>query len=194
MKVWATFVGTQLASRNLSHHASSGIARSFAAAAASSRLLIPGPTANLSPVSLRHFGSSRLFSSSSGSGQDGGVQLRNIGKEEMEEILEDYEAGGREESGYLVLDVRELHEVEYTGKLSPNTQTLPLQLLAQQDVFALDEDEFEEVCGFPKPTPDETLVFSCAAGIRSVHAAQFAAVNGYTQLVNYSGGANQWFS
>jgi rhodanese-related sulfurtransferase len=38
------------------------------------------------------------------------------------------------------------------------------------------------------------LVFSCAAGIRSVHAAQFAAQNGYTKLVNYKGGANEWFN
>ncbi len=112
----------------------------------------------------------------------------------MEEILEDYEAGGRAESGYIVLDVRELNEVAYSGKLSPNTQTLPLGLISQKNVFSMDEEEFEEVCGFPKPTPDETLVFSCAAGIRSVHAAQFAAMNGYTQLINYKGGANEWFS
>lgn len=111
----------------------------------------------------------------------------------MEEIIEDYEEGGREESGYLVLDVRETNEVEFTGKLSPNTVTLPLSIIGQQNVFSLDDDEFEEVCGFSKPTPDETLVFSCAAGVRSVHAAQFAAMNGYTQLINYTGGANQWF-
>ena len=111
----------------------------------------------------------------------------------MEEILEDYEEGGREESGYVVMDVREPMEVASTGSLSPNTINLPLQLLAQQNVFALDGDDFEEVCGFPKPTFDETLVFSCAAGIRSVHAAQFAAMNGYTNLVNYKGGANEWF-
>lgn len=121
------------------------------------------------------------------------VQLRNIGKAEMEEIIDDYENGGREDSGYVVMDVREPSEIAMTGKLSPNTINLPLQLLAQQNVFALDEEEFEDVCGFPKPTPDETLVFSCAAGIRSVHAAQFAAMNGYTQLVNYKGGANEWF-
>lgn len=111
----------------------------------------------------------------------------------MEEIVEDYEEGGREESGYVVLDVREPNEVVFTGSLSPNTINLPLQLLAQQNVFSLDEDDFEEVCGFAKPTPDETLVFSCAAGIRSVQAAQFAAMNGYTKLVNYKGGANEWF-
>jgi rhodanese-related sulfurtransferase len=112
----------------------------------------------------------------------------------MEEIVEDYEQGGREDSGYVVIDVREMHEIEFTGKVSPNTLSLPLQKLMQLNVFELDEDEFEEICGFDKPTPDETLVFSCAAGIRSVHAAQFAAQSGYTKLVNYKGGANQWFS
>jgi rhodanese-related sulfurtransferase len=135
----------------------------------------------------------RLFSSSGG-GAPKGPTLQNIGKEEMEEIVEDYEQGGREDSGYVVIDVREMHEIEFTGKVSPNTLSLPLQKLMQLNVFELDEDEFEEICGFDKPTPDETLVFSCAAGIRSVHAAQFAAQSGYTKLVNYKGGANQWFS
>mmetsp|Transcript_55734 Transcript_55734/g.156399 ORF Transcript_55734/g.156399 Transcript_55734/m.156399 type:complete len:193 (+) Transcript_55734:56-634(+) len=191
MKLWAAaskaaFVGTQMASRNLvgqqHHHSSAMMARSSLSVASSPSLV----------ATVRHSSSSsRLFSSGGGSQEQ--VQLRNVGKEEMEEIIEDYEAGGREDSGYLVLDVRELHEIEYTGKLSPNTQTLPLQMLAQQNVFALDEDDFEELCGFPKPTPDETLVFSCAAGVRSVHAAQFAAANGYTKLINYMGGANQWF-
>lgn len=74
----------------------------------------------------------------------------------MEEIIEDYEQGGREESGYVVLDVRQPHEIEATGKLSPNTQTLPLQELAQYNAFALEEDEFEETFGFEKPTPDES--------------------------------------
>eukprot|EP00980_Cylindrotheca_fusiformis_P027227 scaffold19424_cov142-Cylindrotheca_fusiformis.AAC.11 len=100
----------------------------------------------------------------------------------MEEIIEDYEEGGREESGYVVLDVREPHEIEYTGKLSENTITFPLQKLAQYNAFALEEDDFEEIFGFEKPHLDE-----------SVHAAQFAAQSGYTKLVNYMGGAHEWF-
>lgn len=123
---------------------------------------------------------------------DDDVQLRNIGKEEMSEILDDFENGG-EDSGYVILDVREPHELEATGKLSPNTQNLPLQILVGKNVFAMEPEDFEDECGFEKPTPDQTLVFSCAAGIRSVHAAQFAALNGYTQLINYMGGANEWF-
>lgn len=85
-------------------------------------------------------------------------------------------------------------EVAATGKVSPNTHTLPLSILGSQQVFDMDEDEFEIVCGFPKPTPDETLVFTCAAGIRSKNACAYAAQSGYTQLVNYMGGAYEWFA
>ena len=112
----------------------------------------------------------------------------------MDSILDEYEELGRAESGMLVLDVRNQDEIEYTGKLSPNTITLPLPAIMTYNIFALDEDEFEDLCGFSKPTPDETLVFSCAAGIRSVHAAKIAAQAGYSKLVNYGGGSNEWFT
>ena len=123
----------------------------------------------------------------------GGIPLKHIGREEMKAILNDYEELGREESGFVVLDVRNPDEIAYTGQLSPNTHTVPLPAIMQMNLFQLEEDEFEDVCGFPKPSPDETIVFSCAAGIRSVHAANFAAQAGYSNLVNYMGGANEWF-
>ena len=85
-------------------------------------------------------------------------------------------------------------EVAMSGKVSPNTHTLPLSIVQSQMVFEMDEDEFEIVCGFPKPTPDETLVFSCAAGIRSKTACAYAAQGGYMKLVNYMGGAYEWFA
>eukprot|EP00531_Pseudo-nitzschia_arenysensis_P020041 CAMPEP_0116123070 /NCGR_PEP_ID=MMETSP0329-20121206/4550_1 /TAXON_ID=697910 /ORGANISM="Pseudo-nitzschia arenysensis, Strain B593" /LENGTH=136 /DNA_ID=CAMNT_0003616957 /DNA_START=313 /DNA_END=723 /DNA_ORIENTATION=- len=132
--------------------------------------------------------STRLFSTADG------PTLTNVDKEGMEEIVEDYEQGGREESGYVVMDVREESEVAQSGKVSPNTITLPLSLIGSQNVFAMDDDEFEIVCGFPKPTPDETLVFSCAAGVRSKNACAYAAQAGYTKLVNYMGGAYEWFA
>lgn len=122
------------------------------------------------------------------------VQLKNIGWEEMDSIVDNYEELGREESGMIVLDVRNEDEVAMTGKVSPNTITLPLPAIMQYDLFAMDDDEFEDLCGFKKPSPDETIVLTCAAGIRSVHAANFAARNGYSNLVNYMGGANEWFT
>lgn len=121
-------------------------------------------------------------------------QLSHIGLKEMKEVVEDYEEGGREDSMYVIIDVRNPDEIMYTGKLSPSTHTLPLPLIMEKQAFQMEEDDFEEEFGFQKPSLDETLVFSCAAGIRSVYAAKAAAQAGYTNLVNYAGGANEWFS
>jgi hypothetical protein len=96
--------------------------------------------------------STRLFSSMG----EQKVIIQSVGKDDMEEIIEDYEQGGREDSGYVIMDVREPHEIEYTGKLSENTVTFPLKRLMQFNAFALDEDVFEEMYGFEKPTLDES--------------------------------------
>jgi len=117
----------------------------------------------------------------------------------MSELLELYESqqqGGEDggDGGLVVIDVRTLGEIAATGKLSPSARTLPLDVVMERDAFGLDDDDFFEATGFPKPDPDATLVFTCAAGVRSVYACQFAAKNGYTNLVNYVGGSNEWFS
>jgi rhodanese-related sulfurtransferase len=133
-----------------------------------------------------------MSSLNAGSGGDL-PKIQQIGKDEMKQIIEDYENGGRDDSGYLVLDVRGEDEVMMTGKVSPGVITLPLPLIMAKNVFAMDEEDFEDLCGFEKPQLDETLVFTCAAGIRSQQAAIFAAQAGYGNLVNYMGGAKEWF-
>jgi len=130
-----------------------------------------------------------MSSSSTGAPPD----IKHVNREQMEEIVEDFHEGGREESGYCVIDVRTDQEVLMTGKLAESVPTLPVQTIMQAQVFQLEPDEFEQVCGFRKPDLDETLVFTCAAGVRSVYACQFAAQAGYSKLVNYAGGANEWF-
>lgn len=136
------------------------------------------------------------FSSASDGGSGDASPMINIGKAEMMELLDDHElkGGSSPESPYCVMDVRTPDEVLQTGQLSPSVLTLPVQVIMQRQVFQMDADEFEEFCGFPKPDLDTTLVFSCAAGIRSVYAAQFAAQAGYSKIVNYVGGSNEWFS
>ena len=120
--------------------------------------------------------------------------INRIEKDVFEQIIDEYESEGREASGYVVIDVRGEDEVAFTGKVSPNTYTLPLPLIAQQGAFALDDDDFEEKFGFAKPRLDETLVFTCKAGVRSNYAAQYAALqNGYGKLFDYIGGADEWF-
>jgi rhodanese-related sulfurtransferase len=145
-----------------------------------------------STCSAFHRVTPKAFMSSSSGGAETS-QIKHIGRSEMEEILEDFEAGGREDSQYVVVDVRTGGEIVNTGKLSPSVYSVPIEVIMEHDVFQLDEDDFEEICGFAKPMPDETLVFTCAAGIRSVYACQFAAKAGYSKLVNYVGGSNDWF-
>ena len=72
------------------------------------RVMIPSSTSNIQSrlvggVSSSGYksSSSRLFSSSMD-----GPTMTNIDKEAMTEIIEDYEEGGREGSGYVVMDVR----------------------------------------------------------------------------------------
>jgi rhodanese-related sulfurtransferase len=134
----------------------------------------------------------RLMSTVSGGSKP--PDITHVNRAQMEEIIEDYESGGREESQYCVIDVRTEEEVRSTGKISEHVYTLPVQVIMQSKVFDMDPEEFEEYCKFPKPTPDETIVFTCAAGMRSVSACHFAAQSGYTKLINYTGGANEWFS
>jgi len=57
----------------------------------------------------------------------------------------------------------------------------------------MEEDDFLETFGFKKPQCDETFIFTCKAGIRSQVAAQVAGMEGYSNLMNYLGGADDWF-
>ena len=57
----------------------------------------------------------------------------------------------------------------------------------------MDEEEFLETFGFVKPDKDLQMVFTCAAGIRSVYACKAAQTAGYSNCINYMGGANEFF-
>jgi len=128
----------------------------------------------------------RLFATASSNDSS----IKYVGKEQMEEILEDFEQGG---SGYCVLDVRNEEEVEATGKLSNKVITCPLPKLKELHAFELHPEDFQEEFGFSKPHFDETLVFTCAAGKRAQMAAELAAIDGYPNIVVYTGGSSEWF-
>jgi rhodanese-related sulfurtransferase len=126
-------------------------------------------------------------------GFDDGDSVPRIPREAMEEIIEDVANGGREDSGYVIIDVRGHDEVAQTGKLDEVVHTLPLPYIAE-GALTMDEDDFEEQFGFVKPALDETIVFTCKAGIRSASAAKLAQMAGYTDILDYAGGSNEWFS
>ena len=117
-------------------------------------------------------------------------EVTSVGKEQMNKLIQAVEDSSSE---YVIIDVRNVDEINATGKLSPVVETLPLPYIAQYGVFNMDAEEFEENFGFTKPELDQTLVLTCKAGIRSMHAAQFAAQAGYTNIINYGGGADEWF-
>lgn len=117
--------------------------------------------------------------------------IHQIGKEKMTEIIQDYEKKNSH-SKYVVIDVRDQEEVAASGKLSPQVITLPVPIILDQNVFAMNEKDFQNACGFQKPKHDQMIVFSCAVGIRSNWAAYAAALAGY-ESANYMGGSEEWF-
>jgi rhodanese-related sulfurtransferase len=134
--------------------------------------------------------------STSGSGAEPG-EIRHIGRQEMEQILKEHEEmiQAELESPYFILDVRTPGEVDATGKLAPSVPTLPVQVMGPPyNALQMDDEDFEESFGFAKPSKDKIMVFSCAAGIRSVTACKLAQQAGYTECTNYMGGANEWFA
>ena len=126
-------------------------------------------------------------------GDDAAERTPRIDRKAMTEIIEDVSNGSREESGYVIIDVRGHDEVQDTGKLDEVVETLPLPYIAQ-GALSMEDEEFQATFGFDKPALDETLVFTCKAGIRSAQAAQLAKMAGYSNMLDYMGGSNEWFS
>jgi len=120
--------------------------------------------------------------------------LTNIGKAEMTAILAHLE-NGTGDTNYVVLDVRGVDEIRMgTGKMSNHVHILPLPEITMRAALDMDATTFVTEFNFPKPsTENDTLVFTCQMGGRSQQAAQVAATSGYTTILNYTGGADDWF-
>ncbi|KAL3804522.1 hypothetical protein HJC23_002561 [Cyclotella cryptica] len=140
-------------------------------------------------VSKTRYLTSRNMNSFFGDGES----VPRINREAMAEIIEDVANSSREECGYVIIDVRGHDEVAYTGKLDDVVHTLPLPYIAE-GALTMDEEDFSEQFGFEKPRLDETIVFTCKAGIRSASAAKLAQMAGYSDILDYAGGSNEWFS
>jgi rhodanese-related sulfurtransferase len=121
----------------------------------------------------------------------GGSEEGVINKEAMTKIIEDVSSTSREESGYVIIDVRGHDEIAFTGKLNDCVETLPLPNI--QGGLAMEEEDFKAEFGFDKPGLDETIVFSCKAGVRAKQACKLAKNAGYSKIMYYAGGSNEWF-
>lgn len=80
-------------------------------------------------------------------------------------------------NGALLVDVRELEEVEQLAFDVPNIINLPLSVF---------EEYFAEI---PK---DKEVVMVCRSGARSLRAAGFLVNHGYDKVVNMKHGIIRW--
>ena len=122
--------------------------------------------------------------------------ITNINKEKMAEILSQVENGtGGDTTNYVIIDVRGNEEIMMgTGLMNEKVHILPLPQITMMNAFDMDDKSFELQFNFPKPNvDDDTLVFTCKMGGRSQQAAQIAAMSGYKNIINYTGGADDWF-
>ncbi|MBP1183027.1 rhodanese-related sulfurtransferase [Methylobacterium sp. PvR107] len=86
---------------------------------------------------------------------------------------------GLSEGSMLVIDVREPHEYE-AGHI-PGAVSHPLSSFDPQAVAALIADD------------GRRPVFSCASGVRSVHALMAAQNDGVAITEHYKGGFKDWY-
>jgi rhodanese-related sulfurtransferase len=91
------------------------------------------------------------------------------------DLERDEVARGLEDGSILLVDVREPHE--FAAGHIPGSVSFPLSTF---DPAALPEAEGRRV------------VFSCAAGVRSVHAIQMAQAAGLDLREHYRGGFKDW--
>ena len=69
----------------------------------------------------------------------------------------------------MLIDVREPHELEATGRI-PGAHNVPISTFP--DAVFLPPDEFVARFGVEKPGPGTEVVFYCKSGVRSRAAAQ----------------------
>ena len=60
----------------------------------------------------------------------------------------------------VVFDVRRPEEIAETGALGPEVVNIPVEEI-MGGAFGLDDDDFLEQYGVPKPGADADLIFSC---------------------------------
>jgi len=89
------------------------------------------------------------------------------------------EAKTRLDKGALLVDVREIEEVEEFACDVPESIIMPLSEFKHR---------YQEL---PK---DRELILACAGGGRSLHACMFLAQQGYANIANLYGGVFTWNS
>eukprot|EP00760_Papus_ankaliazontas_P017489 PhM_4_TR17285/c0_g1_i2/m.9516 len=117
----------------------------------------------------------------------GGVQgtLAPVSKDELWDLLQ------RPPPGFVLVDVRTRPEIEADGGVIPGARVIPLTNL-HAALCVVGPAEFQRTYRFPRPQPDDPILFYCQDGSRAKKACKLAVRAGYVQVGMYPGGWREW--
>jgi rhodanese-related sulfurtransferase len=89
----------------------------------------------------------------------------------------------KSEENFILLDVRELEELEYAKVTDSRLQVTPMSQLAQEGPKALSESAQAQ---------DSTIYVMCHHGNRSAQVTAWLAQQGWTNVFNLRGGIDEY--
>ena len=89
----------------------------------------------------------------------------------------------KSEDPFILLDVRELHELNFAKLSDPRLEVTPLSSLAREGTKALSE---------PARAKDATLYVMCHHGNRSSQVTAWLAQQGWKNVFNVRGGIDEY--
>ena len=87
------------------------------------------------------------------------------------------------EENFILLDVRELHELDYAKLTDSRLQVTPMSRLAREGPNALSESAKSQ---------DSTIYVLCHHGSRSAQVTAWLAQQGWTNVFNVRGGIDEY--
>ncbi|GAM24625.1 hypothetical protein SAMD00019534_078000, partial [Acytostelium subglobosum LB1] len=112
-----------------------------------------------------------------------------VEKHQLEQLINDNR--GLETKDYVLVDVRNVAEVESTGVIE-SAMHIPLGMLPA--AIEMNDDDFSETFKVDKFKKTDHIIFYCLKGKRSEMAVDFARAAGYKNSLNYPGSAGEWFN
>ncbi|KAJ8675056.1 hypothetical protein QAD02_010842 [Eretmocerus hayati] len=96
----------------------------------------------------------------------------------------------QQDSGVLIIDVREDSEIQETGKL-PGSIHIPMAEVSSI-LSNLNDQEFEKKYNRKKPAHNTKIILTCRSGRRSAMVQSEIQKLGYNNAYNYAGGWLDW--
>ena len=89
----------------------------------------------------------------------------------------------KSQDSFILLDVRELHELDYAKITDERLEVTPMSNLASEGIAALSE---------AAKSQDATIYVMCHHGNRSMQVAEWLSQQGWKNIFNVYGGINEY--